>query len=94
MADIKLIKKEDEYEKILKRIDEIFEADGTKKGNPELLLWIPPANKYYNAGSRSVFERCEGYSKTLVFSSWEMVPRALSTLVSYESERLVNKKII
>lgn len=74
--------------------DEIFEADGKKKGNPELLLWIPPSNKYYNAGARSVFERCEGYSKTLVFSSWEMVPRALSTLVSYESERLVNKKII
>ena len=73
--------------------DEIFESNGTKKGNPELLLWIPPANKYYNAGSKSVFERCEGYSKTLVFSSWEMVPRALSTLLSYESERLVNKKI-
>ena len=74
--------------------DEIFDIEGDKKGNPELLLWIPPANKYYNAGVKSVFERCEGYSKTLVFSSWEMVPRALSTLVSYESERLVNKKIV
>lgn len=74
--------------------DEIFETDDARKGNPELLLWIPPANKYYNAGSKSVFEKCEGYSKTLVFSSWEMVPRALSTLISYESERLVNKKII
>ncbi len=74
--------------------NEIFEAKGSKKGNPELLLWIPPSNKYYNAGAKSVFERCEGYSKTLVFSSWEMVPRALSTLVSYESERLVNRKIV
>ena len=35
--------------------DEIFEVDGTKKRNPELLLWIPPANKYYNAGARNQF---------------------------------------
>ena len=73
--------------------DEIFSKGEDRKGYPELLLWIPPANKYYKAGSRSIFEQCEGYSKTLVFSSWEMVPRVIATLTSYEAERLVNRRI-
>lgn len=73
--------------------DEVFRPDGEKKMSPELLLWIPPANKYYECGPKSIFERCKGYSKTLVFSSWEMVPRVIATLTSYEAERLVNQRI-
>lgn len=73
--------------------DEVFGNREDKKAVPELLLWIPPANKYYTAGSKCIFEQCEGYSKTLVFSSWEMVPRVIATLTSYEAERLVNKRI-
>ena len=39
MADIKLIKTKDEYEKILKRIDEIFDAEpGTPEGDELELL--------------------------------------------------------
>lgn len=72
---------------------EVFENGKAKECHPELLLWIPPANKYYYAGAKSIFEQCEGYSKTLIFSRWEMVPRVLSTLTSYEAERLVNKRI-
>ena len=72
---------------------EVFSGAEGKKGQPELLLWIPPANKYYKVGKKSVFEKCEGYTKTLVFSSWEMVPRVIATLTSYEAERLVNKEI-
>lgn len=74
-------------------LEEIFFNVEDRKGSPELLLWIPPANKYYRAGSRSIFEQCEGYSKTLVFSNWEMVPRVIATLASYEAERLVNRRI-
>lgn len=74
-------------------LNEVFESGKDSKGNPELLLWIPVANKYYIVGEKSVFEQCEGYSKTLVFSSWEIVPRVLSTLTSYEAERLVNIRI-
>ena len=73
--------------------DEVFGNRDDKKASPELLLWIPPANKYYTVGSRCIFEQCEGYSKTLVFSRWEMVPRVIATLTSYEAERLVNKRI-
>ncbi|MCH5256185.1 MAG: hypothetical protein J1D87_02785 [Lachnospiraceae bacterium] len=72
--------------------DEVFGNRDNKKASPELLLWIPPANKYYTVGPRCIFEQCEGYSKTLVFSSWEMVPRVIATLTSYEAERLVNQR--
>ena len=51
----------------------------------ENLLWIPPSNPYYNTGG--VFSRHRNYSKVLVFSSWEMVPRMLSVMLSYEAER-------
>ena len=49
----------------------------------ENLLWIPPSNPYYNTGG--VFSRHRNYSKVLVFSSWEMVPRMLSVMLSYEA---------
>lgn len=42
-------------------------------------LWIPPAVPYYGEAARG--------TKALVFSSWSMVPDAISALVSYEAER-------
>ena len=66
----------------LKRLyGEVFdEYNGT-----ELLLWIPASKPYYQA--KSVFEDNQNFSKLLVFSSWEMVPRMISTMTSYEAER-------
>ena len=55
------------------------------KDNASNLLWCPPSLPYY--GLEGAFEDCEEFSKTLIFSSWEMVPRMISSLVSYESER-------
>ena len=49
-------------------------------------LWIPPTLSYYN--SSGAYKGSSGFSKTLLFSSWVMVPRMISTLVSYEAERL------
>lgn len=51
----------------------------------EDLLWIPPSNPYYRTGG--VFSRHRDYSKVLVFSSWEMVPRMIAVMLSYEAER-------
>ena len=51
----------------------------------EMLLWVPPSRPYYEPGGP--FSGMERFSKVLVFSSWEMVPRAIATLVSYEAER-------
>lgn len=56
------------------------------KDNAANLLWVPPALPYYELSG--AFEGCEEFSKTLIFSSWEMVPRMISSLVSYEIERL------
>ncbi|HHU61071.1 MAG TPA: SWF/SNF helicase family protein, partial [Natronincola sp.] len=54
--------------------------------NAARLLWVPPSLPYYELSGP--FKGTEGFSKFLIFSSWEMVPRMLSTLLSYESERL------
>lgn len=50
------------------------------------LLWVPPAIPYYALDG--AYEGMEDFSKTLVFSSWVLVPRMIATLVSYEAERL------
>lgn len=51
------------------------------------LLWIPPSLKYYQTKG-GAFINADSFSKTLIFSSWKMVPRMVSALVSYEAERL------
>ena len=51
----------------------------------ETLLWVPPSLPYYPLSG--AFADADGFSKTLVFSAWLMVPRMLSSLLSYEVER-------
>lgn len=51
----------------------------------ERLLWVPPSMPYYKV--KSVFNEFSNFSKVLVFSAWEMVPRMLACMISYESER-------
>jgi hypothetical protein len=48
-------------------------------------LWIPPTINYYPTSG--AFKNSGGFSKTLIFSSWLLVPRMVSALVSYETER-------
>jgi len=48
-------------------------------------LWIPPSIPYYDF--EGAFKDSWGFSKTLIFSSWKLVPKMVSTLVSYEAER-------
>jgi hypothetical protein len=61
-------------------LDETVKNDGWK------YLWIPPSLPYYELDG--AYKGSWGYSKTLLFSSWKMVPRMVSSLVSYEAERL------
>lgn len=65
------------------RLDNLIEH--VMKDNASNLLWVPPSLPYYEF--KGAFEGCEDFSKTLIFSSWEMVPRMISSLVSYEIER-------
>lgn len=58
-----------------------------EEGNADKLLWIPASHPYYK--TKGVYSKAEGFSKVLVFSSWEMIPRMLSVMLSYESEQRI-----
>ena len=53
--------------------------------NASCLLWVPPSLPYYPLSG--AYADSAGFSKTLVFSAWLMVPRMLASLISYEVER-------
>ena len=55
--------------------------------NAENLLWVPPCRPYYKL--EGPYKGVSNFSKTLVFSAWEMVPRMISTLLSYDFERKI-----
>lgn len=62
------------------------------KTHTERLLWVPASHPYYkNVGG--VFDDNKDFSKILIFSSYEVVPRMLATLLSYENERRLKKQI-
>ena len=73
----------------LETLKEIVFSDG--KLGSEALLWMPPSRPYYYTGG--VFDRNRDFSKVLVFSAWEMVPRMISIMLSYEAERLTIGKL-
>ncbi|MBO6309557.1 MAG: helicase [Oribacterium sp.] len=94
-AEINKIKKDtfwlnrraiDRYDKIPNnnaRLERVM--DSVLQRGVEKLLWIPPSKPYYEM--QGVYKDSEMSSKTLIFSSWEMVPRMLASLISYEAER-------
>lgn len=56
----------------------------------ELLLWVPASKPYYTTDVKNnPFELNRDFSKILVFSAWEMVPRMISTMMTYEVERRI-----
>lgn len=53
--------------------------------NPQRLLWVPPSMPHYTG--EGPFAGQSNFSKTLLFSSLVLAPRAISSYVSYECER-------
>ena len=51
------------------------------------LLWVPPSMRYYDAGSVYESPEAAGFTKRLIFSGWTVVPKVVSSLVSFEAER-------
>lgn len=51
------------------------------------LAWLPPSLPYYVLGGAYADPALMGFTKRLIFSSWNVVPKAVSTVVSYEAER-------
>ncbi len=49
------------------------------------MLWLPPTLPYWPLDD--AWKDNEGFSKKLVFSSWNVVPDVVSALLSYEAER-------
>lgn len=53
----------------------------------EQLLWLPPSLPYYEGEGAFAVAALQGLSKTLLFSSLVLAPRAISSYVSYDCER-------
>ncbi len=53
------------------------------------LLWIPPSLPYYTPDGPLSEPGLQDITKTLIFSSWQVVPKAVSLLASYETERRI-----
>ena len=51
------------------------------------LLWLPASLRYYDAGSAYESPEAAGFTKRLLFSGWVVVPKVVSSLVSFEAER-------
>ena len=51
------------------------------------LLWIPPSMRYYDTGSVYESREAASLTKRLIFSGWAVVPKVISSMVSFEAER-------
>jgi hypothetical protein len=51
------------------------------------LAWIPPSLPYYELSGAYGEEALRHFTKRLVFSAWNVVPKAISTVLSFEAER-------
>ena len=51
--------------------------------------WLPPTLPYWPLAGPFVEARSRGLTKQLIFSSWNVVPKAVASMVSYEVERRI-----
>ncbi|MCQ2258218.1 MAG: DEAD/DEAH box helicase [Bacteroidaceae bacterium] len=97
-SDFLWIKKSDieNYKEIASnnaRLSKLLE-DLYSNGNHEMYLWVPPSMPYYTPSGVYRNSEKENFSKTLVFSAWEMVPKMIATMVSYNEETRTVGKLI
>lgn len=55
------------------------------------MAWIPPSLPYYELGGAYADPVLKDFTKRLVFSAWNVVPKAISTVISYEAERRLHE---
>lgn len=51
------------------------------------LLWMPPCWQYYAPEGEFELPSVQKLTKRLIFSSWQVVPKAVAALLTYEAER-------
>jgi hypothetical protein len=73
------------------RLRSLFQ-ESLESGNWKL-LWLPPSLPYYRDGKGFKDVSIAGYTKTLIFSSWRVVPKVIAILASYEAERRIQEKV-
>jgi len=67
--------------------------NGLDKGSWQL-LWVPPSLPYYKPKGVYRDKGLQNYTKSLIFSSWQVVPKAIAMLCSYEAERRMVKAFL
>lgn len=56
------------------------------------LLWLPPSLPYYaETGPWEIARKCQ-LTKRLIFSTWQVVPKAVASLVTYDAERRIFRR--
>lgn len=50
-------------------------------------LWVAPSLPYYGLGGPYADQRVASFTKRLVFSAWNVVPRAVAGMLTYAAER-------
>ncbi len=60
-----------------------------ERGEAWRLLWLPPALPYYAESGQWRTARQQQLSKRLIFSTWQVVPKAVAAVVSYDVERRI-----
>lgn len=88
--DDRKIKNYDELDHTNARLEQLKKCAFENKA--EMLLWVPASKPYYEP--QGVFKGAKNFSKILVFSAWELVPRMIAALISYEAERKTVGKLL
>ncbi len=51
------------------------------------LMWMPSSWHYYQPEGEFAQPRAQSFTKRLIFSSWQVVPKVVAALMTYEAER-------
>ncbi len=63
--------------------------DWMERGEAWKLLWLPASLPYYADSGAWKTAREQQLSKRLIFSTWQVVPKAVASMLSYDVERLI-----
>lgn len=58
------------------------------------LAWLPPSMPYYRLAGAYADPDLAKFTKRLVFSAWNVVPKAISVVLSYEAERRLTQSAV
>jgi len=68
-------------------------VDGVLEQNLWRLLWMPPSLRPYRLAGPYAETGSATPTKRLIFSAWQVVPKTISALVSYEVERRLHTRL-